>query len=535
MAVKVLNEFLPEAEFVRLGGIKVGDTLQISDGVLNTNTESTGTGGNKLISVPRKINVSLNTSTHILTINSGTEVWCPDGFESDGTTLKFKKITTTQNYIRGDGETFGANKTYAVCYEPNAGNVGFRVRERANSISGIAAPTGTTAYFWYDTLNNKMKCYNSGAFEMEGQSFPICWVTTDASGYFTKVNILFDGFGLIGTTIFAIPGMRALIPNGFDSNGIPQYTTAQNTTVLTTNATLTGQTLYLYMSSTALIASNEYFYDMNSNRNRLISNSNTSLNMSATGAWVYWNSGNVITSMLKGIVAPNAYEEYPDVTNGWQLQTNTYINGNKGRAFINSINSNGQYTAFNRYKSDNGVFTTAGYQTGYYVNYTADTTIASNTNAVTHQVKLLDESGNASFPGNIAAAGTLQATATTAYWADLAEKYITDKKYPIGTLVTFGGEKEMTLATKKVNGVISEKPGYTLNAKSKGQPIALIGKTKVRVIGIVDKGDKLVLYKDGVARTRRWYDIFKKTIGITLEANIKPEEKLVMSVVQLVM
>ena len=212
----------------------------------------------------------------------------------------------------------------------------------------------------------------------------------------------------------------------------------------------------------------------------------------------------------------------------------TYLAANRGRAICNSIDSNGAHIAFDRYKSQNGVFTTTGYEQRFMINYTSDATINANLNQVTHSLKLLDEDGNTAFPGNVAANGVIEATTAAALWADLAEKYVSDVKYPIGTLVCFGGEKEITIAKKKANGVISEKPGFVLNKKGKGQPVALVGRVKVRVIGKVNKNDKLVLYKDGVARKKKWYDVFKTVIGITLESNNSNDEKLVMSVVRLV-
>ena len=76
--------------------------------------------------------------------------------------------------------------------------------------------------------------------------------------------------------------------------------------------------------------------------------------------------------------------------------------------------------------------------------------------------------------------------ATSAQWADLAENYVTDMDYPIGTLVCFGGQKEITVAINEVNGVISDKPAYLMNSNCKGQPIALIGRVPVLVKGKVN-------------------------------------------------
>ena len=90
---------------------------------------------------------------------------------------------------------------------------------------------------------------------------------------------------------------------------------------------------------------------------------------------------------------------------------------------------------------------------------------------------------------------TVHAKATSAQYADLAEKYETDSNYAVGTVVVFGGEKEVTQSTisndTRVAGVISENPAYLMNDKSEGQAIALVGKVKCKVHGMVSKGDLL--------------------------------------------
>ena len=65
--------------------------------------------------------------------------------------------------------------------------------------------------------------------------------------------------------------------------------------------------------------------------------------------------------------------------------------------------------------------------------------------------------------------------------------------YPIGTLICFGGQKEITIATNEVNGIISDKPAYLMNSNCKGQPIALIGRVPVLVKGKVNKFDYITI------------------------------------------
>ena len=101
---------------------------------------------------------------------------------------------------------------------------------------------------------------------------------------------------------------------------------------------------------------------------------------------------------------------------------------------------------------------------------------------------------------------TVYAKATSAQYADLAEIYESDDEYEVGTVVIFGGEKEITVssmgADPRVAGVISENPAYLMNSEATGQAVALQGKVPCKVVGVINKGDMLVTHSQhpGVAR-----------------------------------
>ena len=87
-------------------------------------------------------------------------------------------------------------------------------------------------------------------------------------------------------------------------------------------------------------------------------------------------------------------------------------------------------------------------------------------------------------------------TATAARYADLAEIYESDSNYEPGTVVVFGGDKEVTtttiLADHRVAGVVSTNPAYLMNKDADGVAVALRGKVPCKVEGAVKKGDILV-------------------------------------------
>ena len=86
-----------------------------------------------------------------------------------------------------------------------------------------------------------------------------------------------------------------------------------------------------------------------------------------------------------------------------------------------------------------------------------------------------------------------------AQYADLAEKYTADADYPPGTVVSFGGDAEITISKighdASVAGVISTDPAFVMNTGLDDQYVAIValqGRVPCRVRGIITKGDRLV-------------------------------------------
>ena len=97
-------------------------------------------------------------------------------------------------------------------------------------------------------------------------------------------------------------------------------------------------------------------------------------------------------------------------------------------------------------------------------------------------------------------ANTFNGTATAAQYADLAERYESDKALEPGTVVCFGGDKEVMACAEAshhaVAGVVSTNPAHLMNSEAGSDEthpaIALAGRVPVKVVGPVSKGDLLV-------------------------------------------
>jgi len=98
--------------------------------------------------------------------------------------------------------------------------------------------------------------------------------------------------------------------------------------------------------------------------------------------------------------------------------------------------------------------------------------------------------------GKLQVNGLMAGTATSAQYADLAEKYATDQEYDPGTVLVFGGDAEVTQTTtsddSRVVGIVSTDPAYMMNSEAEGQYIALTGRVPCKVVGPVSKGDLMV-------------------------------------------
>ncbi len=122
------------------------------------------------------------------------------------------------------------------------------------------------------------------------------------------------------------------------------------------------------------------------------------------------------------------------------------------------------------------------------------------------QTLALTTGGNTT-AGTITGRWTLTGTSPTesrlqaTYSADLAEYYEGDKEYEVGTVLVFGGDKEVTTTNAegdtRVAGVVSNTAAFVMYDACPGfkNLIALQGRVPCRVVGKVKKGDMLVTSK----------------------------------------
>jgi hypothetical protein len=135
--------------------------------------------------------------------------------------------------------------------------------------------------------------------------------------------------------------------------------------------------------------------------------------------------------------------------------------------------------------------------------------------------------------GNITA-NQFNGVATSAKYADLAEKYLADADYEVGTVMMVGGEKEVTASQKgyRAVGVVSGKPAFRMNEDLVGGTfVALKGRVPVKTLGKVKKGDRLVAVNNGCAQVLSMSTTADCVFAIALESSDDVNLKFVEAVI----
>jgi hypothetical protein len=192
-----------------------------------------------------------------------------------------------------------------------------------------------------------------------------------------------------------------------------------------------------------------------------------------------------------------------------------------------------------------GVLTDSGMTVG------ADQDLTLTVSGINTLISNITSGGNMVFRVNI---GGVQTTAMTIFgangaisgnqinanYADVAERFEADEILDSGTVVELGGAKEITKVASdlsdKVFGVISTKAAYLMNSGAGNDathpPVAMTGRVPVKVIGIVNKGDRLVSAGNGFARSAQPGEATAfNTIGRSLTSKLDTNEGTVEAIV----
>ena len=152
---------------------------------------------NCITEIPQDIKLEINNG--IITLKAGSKVYNGNGV------LKTTTTDITSANANYDGQVMLAlSKDYDVLL------IGFLTGETVSEL-----PTSTASFKIYYNTTDK-KCYLDTTDGWQECSLPIALGTSTVSSW-VSIDQVFNGFGFVGSTIFALPGIKGLSPNGNDS------------------------------------------------------------------------------------------------------------------------------------------------------------------------------------------------------------------------------------------------------------------------------------------------------------------------------
>lgn len=217
---------------------------------------------NCITEIPQDIKLELNNGT--LTLKAGSKVYVPNGVGV------FDVVTTSSDLTLTQTE----NGLYLITVTSNGLYFVSAPVDRYSSGSSDSL-SGQTYHTWYDTTNNLIKRYRSSGSTVDHyESFPIALVTV-TNGAISSIDQVFNGFGYIGSTVFALPGVKGLIPDGRNDDGTLKSIEFTVGSVLVSQglsgdsaeyAILNTNSLYTYNSAFSAPTSGKVFYDEKQNK-----------------------------------------------------------------------------------------------------------------------------------------------------------------------------------------------------------------------------------------------------------------------------
>ena len=156
---------------------------------------------NCITEIPQDIKLELSNGT--LTLKSGSVITNPDGTQLQ---------TGVDNSV-----TISTNGVYIIFAVSNSGSISTYSAEGVIKSGSSLPEIGTFGNIFYNTSDNKIYRYTT-QWNIWSVSFPIAKVTV-SNGAISSIDQVFNGAGYIGHHAFVLPGVAALLPKGFNSDG----------------------------------------------------------------------------------------------------------------------------------------------------------------------------------------------------------------------------------------------------------------------------------------------------------------------------
>jgi hypothetical protein len=206
---------------------------------------------NCITEIPQDIKLELNNG--VLTVKAGSKIYKPDGTYTISNADKTLETTV-------DGKYF----IYTWSFTTLAS------MPLEYTFSGSTPPTLTRTSLWFDTTNNIIKQSSGDGSTWNGNIHLPIAVVTVSNGAISSIDQVFNGFGYIGSTVFALPGVKGLKPNGRNEDGTLKNTEFTLNTVLTNSTYRPSTNGYLICAGNATAiqksaVKSHWYYDKDNN------------------------------------------------------------------------------------------------------------------------------------------------------------------------------------------------------------------------------------------------------------------------------
>ena len=389
------------------------------------------------------------------------------------------------------------------------------IRSLENAANTTAPGAPLTGQLWYDKTNNVMKVYN-------GTTFKVISAATASTSQPTS--------NVAGDLWFDTTNDQLKVYNGSSFITIgPAFTSGEGTsgaivTTITDNAASDHVVVQMYVNNVIVSI---FSKDATFTPAASISGFATigpGLNMSTTVSNAVFNGTATNADTLDTLNSTSFMRSDAATSNNTSISvladTGLYVGADSdGRLFVSGTDV---YVSNQTQDGDTIFQVNDGGVTKTVIQIDGATATVGVRDITNLQADGVGNIGTASLAFN-----TVHAKATSAQYADMAERFHADAEYTPGTIVELGGVNEITLCVEelstKVFGVVSTQPAYLMNGNAGSNathpPIAMSGRVPVNVIGFVTKGDRLVSAGNGTARAANLDELSSfNVIGRALES-----------------
>jgi|688.fasta_scaffold06394_2 hypothetical protein len=479
------------------GNIHLGDvaTLKIGGGAIGYVLETDGVGN---LTWTPKSTITAYISA-VTKANPGVVTTTADNFFTEGAEIT---ITNVGGMVELNGGSFYVNILTSNTFS-------------LYSDSGLTTPVDTTGYTTYTTGGRVISSVGGAGTSAAGGS--------NTTIQFNDNNVIQGNAGFTFNKItgaVGIPGnvtaVNATLGNLVTSNyfaGVLTTAAQPNITSVgtLTSLTVTGNTTSGNLNTAGTVTASRLVSNIATGTAPLTVTSTTqvaNLNVATAGLATFATtanavaganvSGQVSNALVAGTVYTNAQ---PNITSVGTLTTVTVSgNANVGNILTDNYKyANGTPISFAGTYGNSNV-------SSFLAAYGSNTISTTGNITAGNIITTVLTAGANSTAGNITGNWTLTAgSKLEATYADLAEYYEADAHYEPGTVLAFGGDKEVTIAdigTTKVAGIVSTNPAYVMNSSCPGENIvalALQGRVPCHVRGSIKKGDMLISAGNGFA------------------------------------